>query len=116
MNSLSWLLYAANTLENVGTFLVLVTVALLAGYVISYGVRCIVADANNRDAPEFSRKTIYVGFAIGAAACFIPPAKTVYMIAASEVGSRVADTAEGKELLDLLRARVREALTEEKKS
>lgn len=108
MNSVSWFLYAANTMENVGVTLVaggligLVVVAILSGMYA----------AEHEGPPPWWRRYVAICLACISAAMFIPDKKTVWMIAASEMGERVAKTESATEIsqeaLSALRAWLRD--------
>jgi hypothetical protein len=116
MNNLSWLLYAAGALEALGRVFFSLSVALIVGYGAFYVISCISASDDHEPIPTFRPGCWVAGVLMAILACVTPSAQTVYMIAASEVGARAADTAEARELLDLLRHRVRDALSDTKKS
>jgi hypothetical protein len=116
MNSLSWLLYAAGALESLGRVFFALSVALIVGYGALYAIGCMNASDSHEPMPTFRPGYWVGGVMMAILACVTPSAQTVYMIAASEVGARAADTAEARELLDLLRHRVRDALSDTKKS
>jgi hypothetical protein len=110
MNTLSWLLYFAGAAENISVLLIFGSFITLSAVVVAkfvYGIE---------DKPQPKVRRYVIGAAIASAvACLLPSSKTVYMIAASEVGGRVAETAEAREMLDLLRTRVKDALAGSKK-
>lgn len=116
MNSLSWLLYAADVLGNLRPLLGFLATLMGAGAVISYIVRCASADWENTvgrskvGMPAFPVLGVAAAVALGLSAAAIPSSNTLYMIAASETGQRLVETPEAKEMLDLVRRRVKAAL------
>lgn len=106
MNTLSWLLYAAEVVSNIGALLVATGAFGLLGLVI---VSIIYAVEKGGLVPNFGRyvAALVVSLLVGAS---IPSRNTIYMIAASEMGEKVAPTDDAKEVYNLLRNKVREVL------
>lgn len=111
MNGLSWALYAAGTLDSLKIFLVLVGLALGPAYLIVTAIQH--TDGFSFGEPwPWPKAYAFGGLLMLFVSCAVPSAKTVYMIAASEAGERVASSAEGREMLDLVRRRIRELLSD----
>lgn len=104
MNSLSWLIYLA---EVIGTFRD--AFGILAGILI-FGVVCIVFLSGGEvfaDDAATIRKWLYrafiASFVLGTISMLMPSTRTLYLIAASEVGQQVATTPEAKEVFSEIR-------------
>ncbi len=118
MNSLSWFLYLADVLPNLGgTFgiigIVGIVVSLLTGLLatIAYGDGAIESDAY-----AAIRKTCYkvlagslISILISA---FIPSKDTIYLIAGSEAGEYVVNTPEAQAIIDDIHEVIRHQLSE----
>ena len=114
MNGLSWLIYLANIGSNVSGFLLFaggVAGILLAGCIIARFVTAIVSsDEATNDAtvankfweiirPWF-RTIIIVFFVLQIGARTIPDRQTVLLIAASEIGQRMLESKEVKDVVN----------------
>ena len=109
MNSLSWLLYLGSLSEGVAGFLG-VSAALLIIAVGGTGFCSLMEDG--RPTPLDGKRWRIFGVALCMlfVAFLMPSAKTVYLIAASEAGETVATSEEGREMLKLLRERIKREL------
>ena len=107
MNSLSWFLYLGAVSGQLSTLFSLVGVLMMVSGAVSILPGRIIP-WNNPDHPEnvrtrnFFKKwsaigTIF-GFVMVSISIFIPDQRTVYLIAASEVGNQVVTSEEGQEL------------------
>lgn len=97
MNSLSWLLYAAEILGNLGSLLTFFGVAGLL--VVSVFWLIALMDQNSRYPDEWSvgvpqkmMKIIWVPCTVLSVAMLFPSSNTIYAIAASEMGERAMTT------------------------
>lgn len=105
MNQISWLIYLANVLQNVGGVLVffgiIVFIIAIAYFVYSLSIanQCSQYNQDDKDNIEFlnlARKTrrwcpalVTAAFVLWTAAAFCPSQETVLAIAASQVGEQV---------------------------
>lgn len=112
MNKLSWMLYLADVCQGIGVFLILATIASFVMFVLMTIIRTVTAVSDDKPVPALSRSSVAGLLAMGLAACLFPSSKTVYMIAASEAGERIAATAEAREMLDLVRQKLKTVLTD----
>lgn len=112
MNNLSWLLYLADISASISAFLVIATIASFILFLMMGVLPAMIAAAENKPRPRLPRTAIAGLLAMGLSACLFPSSKTVYMIAASEAGERIAATAEAREMLDLVRQKLKTVLTD----
>lgn len=114
MNALSWALYAADALGSLKVLLF-----VLAGI---FGPAALIVTAIQREDASMSYSTskpwpwpkgsVAAALMMTFVACALPSSRTVYMIAASEAGERIANSQDGRDMLDLIRRKIREALSE----
>lgn len=116
MNNLSYLLYFADVSDSIrgvfGFLCFIIGFALLVNLVV-YSVAKTEQDINPLILPFFTRtlkiiSPVFVFFLI--LSIFSPSKQTVYMIAASQTGEVVIKSPEAKEMLDLLKGRIKKAL------
>jgi hypothetical protein len=119
MNSLSWFLYLADTLPNIGGFAIFI--AILFGFVSTlYVVAKGLANSGDNDAKAFVSVPV-VGYSplIFVLAVFvailIPSKDTIYLIAGSEAGQFVVETPEAQEILNDVKDIIRLQLEDMKK-
>lgn len=96
MNSLSWLIYIAGLVGNLGVFLNLCVIALVVGFAIgwlAYGI-------SEGETGKPPKSMIIWASIIGLISCFIPSQNTVYAIATSQVGEHIAKNPQVQELGD----------------
>jgi len=117
MNTLSWLIYAADVLGSVKGLLV--AVAIIGGGGLS-GVMlfmAIDASAPYSDAEPGSWKKplrfVWIPVLVGLVAALIPSQRTIYMIAASEAGEAVVTSPDAIEMMGDLKAIIKKRLKEE---
>ena len=97
MNSLSWFLYLAQVSDNLGRLFAILTFVSLAGIVIALLVAPFALDAS-ADAKFWRgwRKALYILAPTALVAMFavaaLPSKQTMYLIAASEIGEKLAHT------------------------
>lgn len=117
MNTLSWLLYGADVLNNLGTFftvigivsLIIAIPTTLCGYIIVWDIK---KDRSSNEIWFEPRKyvrivailALVVGIALNLISIIIPSKQTMYMIAASEMGEVVIKSDEGAEIYNELKA------------
>lgn len=129
MNTLSILLYLANVLPSVAMFLGVVSFTCLGAY-IATKVITYIAHAENRDSSYSPRKAeraeayfnskdpfLNPWVVAGLLSVFlfshlIPSERTIYLIAASEMGEVVVTDPETVEIFDLLKETVKTKLEE----
>jgi len=127
MNNLSWLIYLASVLPNIGAFLAfigfLMSAGLLAWCLITWRYNDTVNTRNRicgytdekRKYPNF-----YVLIPVALFLCIIstliPDKNTIYLIAGSEVGEYVVNTPEAQEILNdvhkIIKLQLKEATNE----
>lgn len=116
MNSLSWFFYLANVLPAISSFLFAV------GFSLSVGIALYVVAYKSPDHPfqglltglfPFPYKLCSVPLVFFLFSILIPQEKTIYMIAASEMGETVVQSEEAKELYDDLKGIIKGYLKEE---
>lgn len=112
MNELSWLIYLAGVVGNIG--FVAVTVAIVSGLVASgcaiFGAIVTLEGYNDEDRQEATKafsickKTAVICVSASLLAAIIPSSNTIYAIAASEMGERVIKSETGGKALEALNA------------
>lgn len=120
MNSLSWLLYWADTLPGLATGIAFVFSLLFLGMVLLFVGRLVVASETSEYGKEgrevFLKVTTFtpylMAFSLFMALCtnFVPSKNTIYMIAASEAGERALQTPEFGKLRKLINQTLDEQL------
>lgn len=110
MNSLSWMLYLGTLSQGVSTALGILgglLVALVAG-------TALVETIEERKMPLHGKRwrIFAVAMVAIAVACVLPSQHTVLLIAASELGENVANSKDGQEMIDLLKAKIKRELGE----
>ena len=100
MNTLSWLIYAA---EVVGNIRVLLGISLAV--CAALGVTFVICGLCEEEDRLVKRGSIGVAtaFAFGCVLSFVPGSQTIYMIAASQMGEKVITAPETKEVMGDLR-------------
>lgn len=105
MNTLSWLIYSAEAIDSLGTFLAICTVlgcialALISLISLKY-------DEEYQQLMEVSRNSrnwLILFVFLGVFVSFLPSKETVYMIAASEIGEEAIGTEEFQTLRQILK-------------
>lgn len=111
MNALSWALYAADALGSMKGLLIGLAVLFGPAYMIVVAFQR--DDAGSfREKPPWPKGAFMAAVAMAFVACALPSTKTVYLIAASEAGERIANSQDGRDMLELIRRKIREALSE----
>jgi len=117
MNNLSWLIYFAEVAERLTPLLVgfgFLFLVVSGIFIIVKGI-----DAAHGLAQKGTWKKGLYGVCFAIILIFLgnlfPSQKTIYMIAASEVGEQVIKTPEAKEVFDSLKARILDELKVETK-
>jgi hypothetical protein len=100
MNSLSWFLYWIDVLNSMSNILTIISILLIAA-IIALWVACsfrlesggcedkdLVRSSRSKWTWRFSMLSLFCAFT----ACFMPSKSTMYAIAASQVGERVAQS------------------------
>lgn len=126
MNSLSWMIYAAEVVGNLGALMLGLTVGLCAAAVIAGCAAGAGFDGLGRADmdEEKCRRTIASGtlwarrFALACVVsvllgAFIPSSNTIYLIAASEAGETIVTSPEAKEVFDDLKTIIKSKLKEQ---
>lgn len=114
MNTLSILLYLANVLPSLSAALGVTGVILIVGWVVYHFFSGDLIDGPfyNIKEGKYSLKTPLLGFALGIFATLFPSERTIYLIAASEMGEVVVTDPETIEIFDLLKETVKTKLEE----
>lgn len=119
MNSLSWFLYLADVVQNFGTLLfslgiILTPVAgmcIIIGYLVPWNHKNSLANAEEsiRSRASFAwiaPRATAVAVVLLSVSMLIPAKRTMYMIAASEMGEMVVQSDEAKEIFNELKLTV----------
>lgn len=102
MNTLSWFFYFASVIPSLGTLLVVFTFFgfILLG-IIFFCVFLANSEGGNHSYP--GKSWVFILILTGFIAALLPSEKTLYMIAASELGETAYNSEEGKEVISELR-------------
>ena len=105
MNSLSWMIYLADTLDTVRSiFGQSATVGILFyGLWVVLPFRHMLADMEGAKARPVSVWPFAVLFGILIVSAAIPRKETIYLIAASEIGAKAAETEMARDVYDIVR-------------
>lgn len=109
MNSLSWLLYAADALPSIAAFAAFA--AVLIGIACTIFSFMLILCHEGDNPPKFYWGTWAAPFVLCALlSTLIPSQETIYLIAASEIGEQVVETPEAQETFDRLQRLVDQEL------
>ena len=117
MNSLSWMIYAADVIGGMSAILGLtggLMIFVFCGWIVFHAV-----DAGDIGIPMPPKYLAVLGFAFVLIAVALPSRVTIYMIAASEIGQRAGVLEKAGQIADpafeLLRKKITDALAERAK-
>lgn len=116
MNSVSWFIYIAGVVENVGiTFVIAGFCGIIATAICWFGFA--IADDDNTAAMLKSAGVRIPTWSIGLllVCSFIPSKTTMYAIAASQIGETVVTSPEAREMIDDTKTILRDYLKSLKK-
>lgn len=105
MNSLSWMIYAAEVVGRVGP-----TLMFGGGCFMLLGLFLFLPASDDLLSFSSCRKILFAGIVALFIGLFVPSASTVYMVAASEAGEQVIKTPEAREMFTALKGRIMEEL------
>lgn len=124
MNQLSWLIYGAEVLGNIGALFCILGFAALGATAGGVLIGAIERDNTYSDsdrwqaALDFQKSCLKIGplFAVimFSVSCFIPSKETVYAIAASEIGENVLKSDTGSKAVKALDAWLDKQISETK--
>jgi hypothetical protein len=111
MNDLSWLLYGADVLNNLGILFLIVGMLL----VILAGVFAgpVYTESDNPAWIKHGKNTLIIGIAVLVVSMFMPSKQTMYMIAASEMGEEAIQTPEFQKVRELVNQYLDDSLSSE---
>lgn len=116
MNTLSWFFYLASVVPSLSALCVLLGLLLL-GINLFFQVFYFFETNNTRKVEDtvwtFKFRIPLIAFSMFMVAVLTPSEKTIYMIAASEIGEEVVQSQEAKELYDDLRSIIKGYLKED---
>lgn len=118
MNSLSWMIYAADVLVRLISFFGVGAAVFLFAGGVSFLATAEPTNLNREEkmsVRKLGKKLFAFAACFAIIACFLPSKGTVYMIAASEAGEQVIKTPEAREMFESLRLRIMEELKVETK-
>lgn len=117
MNSLSWMIYAAEVFNNLGMFLGLVGFGGLLIIILTAGFSGLLGVAGDEDklkqASVRAMRKIWMPVVALALSVVIPSSQTIYLIAASEAGATVISNPEMKEVFNDLKTIIKSKLKEQ---
>jgi hypothetical protein len=105
MNTLSWIVYFAPVAPKLSA--VFFSTALVAGLLAALWLICAIGEDIAKP-PKWLVALVVFSALI---ASLIPSERAIYMIAASEIGDVVAQSAEAQEVLELLKGRIMRELS-----
>ena len=115
MNSLSWMIYAAEVLDRASAAFGFLTLVAFVG--AAFAVIASFAIESDPDAPQAMIKPLrrmWLGPVFtGAIALFSPSSSTVYMMAASEAGETIITNPEAREVFNDLKTIIKSKLKEQ---
>lgn len=113
MNSLSWFLYIADVVSNISVFLSTIGVicvclgalSIIPGYFVKWEFedRNETIKKNRQNLAWFASRSVIFGLSVIFISTLVPAKKTMYMIAASEMGEMVVQSEEAKEIFSELK-------------
>ena len=115
MNTLSWFFYLASALPSLATFAEKTGVLLLIlclVYIAYYKAKDYPFQGISSGVVSFPYKATVFALCLFLVSALTPSEKTIYMIAASEMGGEVVQSQEAKELYDDLRSIIKGYLKE----
>lgn len=121
MNGLSWLLYAAEVVQSLGNLFAYAgaMLGIISGVSVTvYGVSLDDTIGDEKTAARLGtvlRWLLPITAVVAVLACLMPSSKTVYMIAASEMGQKVYETPAAQEVLTDLQVILKQKLGEMRK-
>lgn len=118
MNTLSWMIYAAEVCDRVqgaAGFISFMFGILGGACVVALWITNFAAEGGPSKAviAMMTALFFFIEIPLIGAASFIPSSRTIYMIAASEAGMTVVSSPEAKEMLDDLKSIIRKKLKAE---
>lgn len=109
MNELSWLLYAASVFGGLKTLFMLVGIIGFCVCVFSFFLNII----SEGEVQRVPLKYYIPAFLVIVVGTLIPNTTTMYLIASSEIGSRVITSPSGEEMMGLLKHKIENYLKDE---
>ena len=116
MNSLSWMIYAAETVEKLGNVSTVIAIMAAIGYPTTVFLTAMAVDMHDMTADaaaKWRRLPIIFGLAALPFAVLTPSSNTVYLIAASEAGETIVKSREAKDVFDDLKTIIKSKLKEQ---
>ena len=124
MNTLSWLIYAADAAASLKTVFGALSIisGILTGLVlVAAGITAAIGEADDDDearsfsrgAREWGKKGFPIVIACSIFWAVLPTSKTIYMIAASEAGEQIVTSPDAVEMMGDLKAVIKKKLKEE---
>lgn len=115
MNNLSWLIYAAEVVENLRNLagVVLFVMGMAGGFGLGFRWVFNVAERTGYRPIWWTALWAAVMIAASTVAVFAPSSRTIYMIAASEAGEAVVTSPEAVEMMGDLKAIIKKRLKDE---
>lgn len=109
MNSLSWFLYIAEVIPNLGYLFGLIGVigAAIFGF---WGFTSFLMSPVGDEVPPPSKSLLVVSILLLTISTLIPSSQTLYLMAGSEAGEAVVTSEEGQEILNDVREVVKHQL------
>lgn len=115
MNDLSWLIYAAGVVGNIQAVLIIMSTlsACVVGLMVLFVAMDESYDPKMRGSARKSARLFWIPVACALVASLLPSSRTIYMIAASEIGETVVTSPDAQEMLSDLKAIIKKRLKDE---
>ena len=117
MNSLSWMIYAAEVLTNAGVVALILAVVSIFLWVMAAGVTGGMGYVDDYESSRVQFRWVMRRFWIPLTflivSILLPSQKTIYMIAASEAGETIITNPDAKEVFNDLTAIIKSKLKEQ---
>jgi hypothetical protein len=114
MNSLTWMIYIAGVVGNLQSLLLILGIPLLTGGLIFYVVNMFMGEDGELNTAPLA-VTAIAGFVFCLVSSLIPSERTIYLMAASQIGETVVTDKRNSAVFDDLRTVIEQKIRELKK-
>lgn len=108
MNNLSWFLYLAEVIPNIGVLLYMMAFS----FMVIWGIWALVANDFCWANKPPSKVLVWIIPLMIVIAVLIPSKNTIYLIAGSEAGEHVVTSPEGQEIIDDIKTIIKSQIKE----
>lgn len=107
MNSLSWLIYAAEASDSLMQWVAVWVVVVAIALAVVIAVRALHAAIEEKPQPPIPFKWLCGVFALGVIFSAVPNKTTIYMIAASEMSGKALETEMARDVYEIVKREVK---------